>query len=65
MKDSYSFHATEEDFKKEYKSMWDTYTKICERLGLKALVSNRIMLYRRRYCHEFVVEHEAGESKFS
>lgn len=65
MKDAYSFHATEEDFKKEYKSMWDTYTRICERLGLKAIVVESDNGYiGGDYCHEFVVEHEAGESKF-
>ena len=35
MKDAYSFHGTEEDFKKEYKKMGDTYSKIFKRLGLK------------------------------
>ncbi len=65
MKDAYSFHATEEDFKKEYKSMWNTYAKICERLGLKAIVVESDNGYiGGDYCHEFVVEHEAGESKF-
>ncbi len=65
MKDAYSFHATEEDFKKEYKKMGETYAKICERLGLKAIVVESDNGYiGGDYCHEFVVEHEAGESKF-
>jgi len=65
MKDAYSFHATEEDFKKEYKNMRETYTKICERLGLSAIVVEADNGYiGGDYCHEFVVEHEAGESKF-
>jgi prolyl-tRNA synthetase len=33
MKDAYSFHRDEEDFKKEYKNMWDTYLRIFERLS--------------------------------
>jgi len=65
MKDAYSFHATEDDFKKEYQNMRETYTKICERLGLKAIVVESDNGYiGGDYCHEFVVEHEAGESKF-
>src|SRR3989344_1240180 len=38
MKDAYSFHATEADFKKEYENMKNTYTRIFERLGLKTIV---------------------------
>jgi len=34
MKDGYSFHADEEDMKREYKLMEDTYKKIFSRLGL-------------------------------
>ena len=33
MKDAYSFHATEEDAKREYKNMYDTYTRIFTRCG--------------------------------
>src|SRR5882724_2695353 len=65
MKDAYSFHATEEDFKKEYQTMWQTYTKICERLDLKTVVVESDNGYiGGDYCHEFVVESQAGESKF-
>lgn len=65
MKDAYSFHATEEDFKKEYQNMWKTYTRIFERLGLKTVVVESDNGYiGGEYCHEFVVESEAGESKF-
>jgi prolyl-tRNA synthetase len=65
MKDGYSFHATEEDFKKEYKKMGDTYTKIFERLGLKTIIVESDNGYiGGDYCHEFVVESEVGESKF-
>jgi prolyl-tRNA synthetase len=35
MKDGYSFHATYEDLEREYRNMYDTYTRIFSRLGLK------------------------------
>ncbi len=65
MKDAYSFHASEEDFKKEYENMRDTYSKIFDRLGLKTIVVESDNGYiGGDYCHEFVVESPAGESKF-
>ncbi|HVZ66719.1 MAG TPA: proline--tRNA ligase [Patescibacteria group bacterium] len=65
MKDAYSFHATEEDFKKEYDLMAKTYSKIFERLGLATLkVESDNGYIGGEYCHEFVVESDAGESKF-
>lgn len=65
MKDAYSFHATEEDFKKEYKVMENTYSKIFARMGLKtAVVESDNGYIGGEYCHEFVVESEAGESRF-
>ena len=35
MKDGYSFHTSFEDLKREYLNMYDTYTRIFDRLGLK------------------------------
>ena len=35
MKDAYSFHATYEDLQREYANMYETYTRIFTRLGLK------------------------------
>jgi prolyl-tRNA synthetase len=35
MKDGYSFHATYEDLVREYRNMYDTYTRIFTRLGLQ------------------------------
>ncbi len=35
MKDGYSFHADFDDLAREYRSMYDTYTRIFTRLGLK------------------------------
>ncbi len=65
MKDAYSFHATEEDFKKEYENMKNTYTKIFQRLGLKTLIVESDNGYiGGEYCHEFIVERDIGESKF-
>lgn len=65
MKDAYSFHATEEDFKKEYGNMRDTYKRIFDRLGLETVVVESDNGYiGGEYCHEFIVESEVGESKF-
>ena len=35
MKDGYSFHTSFEDLQREYRNMYDTYSRIFERLGLK------------------------------
>lgn len=65
MKDAYSFHADEEDFKKEYEKMKKTYTAIFQKLGLETLVVESDNGYiGGEYCHEFIVESEAGESRF-
>lgn len=65
MKDAYSFHATEEDFRKEYDNMEKTYEKIFKRVGLKTvLVESDNGYIGGEWCHEFVVESEIGESKF-
>jgi prolyl-tRNA synthetase len=65
MKDAYSFHATEEDFKKEYANMRDTYSRILERIGLKFTVVEADNGYiGGDYCHEFIVESPIGENRF-
>jgi len=65
MKDAYSFHATEEDFKKEYTNMRDTYSRILKRLGLEFTIVEADNGYiGGEYCHEFIVESSAGENKF-
>ena len=65
MKDAYSFHIDEKDFKKEYQKMWQTYEKIFTKLGLETVVVESDNGYiGGDYCHEFVVESDAGESKF-
>jgi prolyl-tRNA synthetase len=35
MKDAYSFHADSQDLEREYRNMYDTYSRIFSRLGLK------------------------------
>lgn len=65
MKDAYSFHASEEDFKIEYQNMMDTYTRIFQNLGLKTeIVESDNGYIGGEYCHEFIVESEIGESKY-
>jgi prolyl-tRNA synthetase len=65
MKDAYSFHVSEDDFKKEYENMKQTYSTIFSRLGLKTSVVESDNGYiGGEYCHEFVVESDAGESRF-
>ncbi len=65
MKDAYSFHSTEEDFKKEYEKMKKAYGRIFERMGLKTYVVESDNGYiGGEYCHEFIVESLIGESKF-
>ncbi len=65
MKDAYSFHANEADFKKEYKSMWDVYTRVFSRMGLDTVpIESDNGYIGGDYCHEFVVESVAGESRY-
>ncbi|QQG43950.1 MAG: proline--tRNA ligase [Candidatus Roizmanbacteria bacterium] len=65
MKDGYSFHDSEVDFKKEYQKMKDVYKNIFERLGLKtAIVESDNGYIGGEYCHEFIVESPIGESKY-
>src|SRR5258708_4963393 len=63
MKDAYSFHASEEDFKKEYENMAQTYSQIFSRLNLETIkVESDNGYIGGDYCHEFVVESPFGES---
>ena len=65
MKDAYSFHKDEKDFQKEYQKMREVYTEIFKKLGLETIVVEADNGYiGGDYCHEFIVESEAGESKF-
>jgi prolyl-tRNA synthetase len=65
MKDGYSFHRDENDFKVEYEKMKKVYTKIFKNLGLKtSIVESDNGYIGGEYCHEFIVESEVGESKY-
>ncbi len=65
MKDAYSFHRDEADFKREYQNMWDTYKRIFNRLGLTTVVVESDNGYiGGEYCHEFIVESPIGETKY-
>ncbi|MCB9813266.1 MAG: proline--tRNA ligase [Pseudomonadales bacterium] len=65
MKDAYSFHPNEENFKLEYQKMSEVYHRIFERLGLKTLKVEADNGYiGGEYCHEFQVVHPKGEGRF-
>lgn len=65
MKDGYSFHRDEEDFKKTYEEMKATYRRIFERMGLATAVVEADNGYiGGEYSHEFIVESEIGESRY-
>lgn len=65
MKDAYSFHVDEKDFKQEYEKMAETYFSIFKNLGLETVkVESDNGYIGGEYCHEFIYVSEAGESKF-
>ena len=65
MKDAYSFHIDEVDFHKEYQKMRNTYIAIFREFGLNVHVVEADNGYiGGEYCHEFLVEHPQGESRF-
>ncbi len=62
MKDGYSFHATEEDAKREYKNMYDAYVRIFKRCGLDfRAVEADTGAIGGSLSHEFQVLAESGE----
>jgi len=63
MKDAYSFDRNEEEFKKVYKNMWEAYYSIFKKIGLesKAVLADNGYI-GGEYCHEFIVDCDAGES---
>lgn len=64
MKDAYSF-STEEQFKDIYQKYWDAYKNVFAELGLKVdVVAADNGYIGGEYCHEFVSESEAGESRY-
>lgn len=65
MKDAYSFHVDESDFKKEYQAMSEAYTRIFARVGLETFqVAADNGYIGGEYCHEFQVIHPQGEGRF-
>ncbi len=62
MKDAYSFHTSEEDAEKEYENMYNTYTRIFERCGLRfTAVEAETGAIGGRFSHEFMVLADTGE----
>ncbi|MFN2644224.1 MAG: proline--tRNA ligase, partial [Burkholderiales bacterium] len=62
MKDGYSFHADMADLEREYQNMYDTYTRIFTRLGLKfRAVAADTGAIGGTGSHEFHVLAESGE----
>ena len=62
MKDGYSFHADFADLQREYRNMYDTYTRIFSRLGLKfRAVAADPGAIGGTGSHEFHVLAESGE----
>src|SRR5271155_3426442 len=64
MKDAYSFDTTDEGAMASYKKMYDAYTRIFARCGLKALpVEADTGVIGGNYSHEFMVPAETGENE--
>ena len=62
MKDGYSFHADYADLEREYRNMYDTYTRIFTRLGLKfRAVAADTGAIGGTGSHEFQVLADSGE----
>jgi prolyl-tRNA synthetase len=64
MKDAYSFDATDEGAMASYKKMYDAYTRIFARCGLKTFpVEADTGVIGGNYSHEFMVPAETGENE--
>jgi prolyl-tRNA synthetase len=64
MKDAYSFDTTDEGAMASYKKMYDAYTRIFVRCGLKAFpVEADTGVIGGNYSHEFMVPAETGENE--
>lgn len=62
MKDLYSFHKSEEDFKKYYEKVKKSYLKILKRCGLETIVTEASGAgFIKDFTHEFQVLAEGGE----
>jgi prolyl-tRNA synthetase len=64
MKDAYSFDATDEGAMASYQKMYEAYTRIFARCGLKAFpVEADTGVIGGNYSHEFMVPAETGENE--
>jgi len=64
MKDAYSF-SNEAQFKEIYQQMWDAYLALFKEIGLDTdVVAADNGYIGGDYCHEFVSESAAGESRY-
>lgn len=63
MKDLYSFHTSDDDFKKYYEVMKKTYKKVFERVGLDAIEVEASGGAFSEFSHEYQVITENGEDE--
>ncbi|EEF58717.1 proline--tRNA ligase [Pedosphaera parvula] len=64
MKDAYSFDVTDELAQISYQKMYDAYTRIFQRCGLKAVaVEADTGVMGGKFSHEFMVPAETGENE--
>ncbi len=64
MKDAYSFDATDEAASESYRKMYDAYTRIFRRCGLRTLaVEADTGVMGGKFSHEFMVPAETGENE--
>lgn len=64
MKDAYSFDSSDEAAQVSYQKMYDAYTRIFERCGLKAFpVEADTGVMGGKFSHEFMVPAETGENE--
>ncbi len=64
MKDAYSFDTTDEGAQVSYRKMYDAYTRIFQRCGLKTIpVEADTGVMGGKFSHEFMVPAETGENE--
>ena len=64
MKDAYSFDVTDEAAQGSYQKMYDAYSRIFQRCGLKTIpVEADTGVIGGKYSHEFMVPAETGENE--
>ena len=64
MKDAYSFDVSDEAAQVSYQKMYDAYTRIFQRCGLKAIaVEADTGVMGGKFSHEFMVPAETGENE--